>query len=291
MARTRCAGGDLGAPGLMTNGHERLRVMVVDDDPIARRGVLRLLGDRPDVTVVGEFAGAEQALADVKRLAPDAVLLDIEMPGRSGFDVADALRAADGPYVIFVTAHDRYAVDAFRLHALDYVLKPVDRTRLLDALSRARREQGSRRLLQRVDTLLSVGASPPANAHATVAYVAELMVRVGNRDIVIPVCEVDWIEADSYYARLHVGAREYLLRESLDKLERRLDPRQFARVHRSAIVRMDRVREVRRMAAGERSVVLGTGARVRVSRKRWKPFVRSLRERTQLGGPPPSVVS
>lgn len=276
---------------LVTTGHERLRVMVVDDDPFARRGLMRLLGDRPDVRVVGEFAGGEQALAGVKRLAPDAVLLDIEMPGRSGFDVADALRAADGPYVIFVTAHDRYAVDAFRLRALDYVLKPVDRPRLFEALSRARRERGTRRLLEWAGGVRTAVASSASNQPGAPAYLAELMVRIANRDIVVPVAEVDWIEADSYYARLHVGAREYLLRESLDKLERRLDPRQFVRVHRSAIIRLDRVREVRRMAAGDRSVVLGTGARVRVSRKRWKPFVRCLRERTQLGDSPVAVVS
>jgi two-component system LytT family response regulator len=260
---------------------EPLRVLIVDDDPLARRGVQRLLERSGATQVVGECADAQQAVAAVNRLKPDVVLLDIEMPGDDGFSVADALQTGEAPYIIFVTAYDRYAVEAFRRHALDYVLKPPAPERLAEALDRARGQRDARRMLQWANRVHSaVADGTPATTPSE--HLTEILVRVAMRDVIVQVADIDWIEADSYYARLHVATREYLLREPLHLLERRLDPQQFVRVHRSAIVNVRRVREVRYERTGERIIVLSTGARVRVSRNRWKWFAGQLRERTRV---------
>jgi two-component system LytT family response regulator len=260
---------------------EPLRVLIVDDDPLARRGVQRLLERAGGAQVIGECADAHEAVASVGRLKPDVVLLDIEMPGDDGFSVADALESGEAPYVIFVTAYDRYAVDAFRHRALDYVLKPPSVDRLSEALDRARGQRDARRMLQwanRVHAAVAEGSPTSGSSD----HLTEILVRVAMRDVIVQVDDIDWIEADSYYARLHVGPREYLLREPLHLLERRLDSQYFVRVHRSAIVNVRRVREVRYERTGERIIVLSTGARVRVSRNRWKWFAGQLRERTRV---------
>lgn len=260
---------------------EPLRVLIVDDDPLARRGVQRLLDRRAGARVIGECAHARDAVAAVERLKPDVVLLDVEMPGDDGFSVAATLEGADAPYIIFVTAYDRYAVDAFRHRALDYVLKPPAPERLGEALDRARSQRDARRMLQWANRLHSaVTDATPIPSEP--GYLDEILVRVAMRDVIVQAADIDWIEADSYYARLHVGSREYLLREPLHLLARRLDPAQFVRVHRSAIVNLKRVREVRYERTGERVIVLSTGAHVRVSRNRWKGFAGQLRERTRV---------
>jgi two-component system LytT family response regulator len=261
-----------------------LRILIVDDDPIARRGIRRMLPNGDSALVVGECENAAQAIDAVGKLSPEVVLLDIEMPGDDGFAVADRLQAADAPYVIFVTAYDRYAVEAFKKKALDYVLKPVAPERLGEALDRARAQRDARRMLIWANRMRAAGAD--AGAGVPSEHLNEILVRVAMREVVIPVGDIDWIEADSYYARLHVAGREYLLREPLHLLERRLDPLHFVRVHRSAIVNVKRVREVRYERTGERIIVLTTGARVRVSRNRWRWFSEQLRERTRVGPAP-----
>ncbi len=266
-----------------------LRVLVVDDDPLARRGVHRMLERSGNAEVVGEAANADHAIAAVQKLTPDVVLLDVEMPGDDGFSVASALETGVAPYIIFLTAYDRYAVEAFRHKALDYVLKPAAPERLAEALDRARAQRDARRLLQwanRVHSAVSdgTGGGSPQGDHLT-----EILVRVANRDVLVQVADIDWIEADSYYARLHVNGKEFLLREPLHMLERRLDPEHFVRVHRSAIVNIKRVREVRYERTGERVLLLSTGARVRVSRNRWRLFAVQLRERTRIA--PSTAVS
>jgi two-component system LytT family response regulator len=273
LARRHDVAQDIGA-GL---ADEPLRILLVDDDPIARRGMHRILEKDGNTRIVGEAADAAQAIAAVPRLSPDVVLLDIEMPGQDGFKVADSLNAGEAPYVIFVTAYDRYAVEAFRHRALDYVLKPVAPERLAEALGRARAQRDARRLLRWANQVQAGGTGAAPREH-----LSEILVRVAMRDVVIQVPDIDWIEADSYYARLHVTGREYLLREPLHLLERRLDPGHFVRVHRSAIVNVKRVREVRHERTGERVIVLSTGAKVRVSRNRWRWFSEQLRERTRI---------
>lgn len=282
VIRFPTGGHDVTADASPAISDEPLRVLLVDDDPLARRGVQRLLERIGTIKVVGEAADAKSALRAVESLAPDALLLDIEMPGDDGFSVADALSSVDAPYIVFLTAYDRYAVEAFRHQAVDYVLKPPAQERLAEALDRARAQRDARRLLQwasRVQSAVSGGSSP---AVAAPDHLTEIMVRVATRDVLVQVSEIDWIEADSYYARLHVGGKEYLLREPLHMLERRLNPDDFVRVHRSAIVNINRVCEVRYERTGERMIALSTGARVRVSRNRWRWFSAQLRERTRI---------
>ncbi|MDA1082409.1 MAG: LytTR family DNA-binding domain-containing protein [Gemmatimonadetes bacterium] len=262
-----------------------LRVLLVDDDPMARRRAARLLKKIGAAEVVGEAADAREAIAAVHKLNPDVVLLDIEMPGDDGFSVADALEANEAPYIIFLTAYDRYAVEAFQHKALDYVLKPAAPDRLAEALERARAQRDARKLLLWATGVQSAIGEGSAPGDPGSDYLTEIMVRVAMRDVLVQVNEIDWIEADSYYARLHVGAKEYLLREPLQALESRLHPERFVRVHRSAIVNIKRVREVRYERTGERVIVLSTGARVRVSRNRWRDFSLQLRDRTRVTPP------
>jgi two-component system LytT family response regulator len=265
-------------PSSAAHTQSSLRVVLVDDDPLARRSLRRLLADDRDVSIVGEFPNADQAAEAIARLAPDAILLDIEMPGRSGFELVDALPAEMRPYVVFVTAHDRYALEAFATQAMDYVLKPVSRERLREAMRRAREQRDDDRLATWARRWQPKDGSPPPLS----PYLSELLVRVANRSIVVAVNELEWIEADSYYARLHAGGRSYLLREPLQRLEQRLNPADFIRVHRSAIVNVHRVCEIRHESPGERVLILTSGTRVRVSRTRWRWFATHLLERTRV---------
>lgn len=256
-----------------------LRVIVVDDEPLAREDIGQLLVGRHDVDVVATCANGIEALDAVKRLRPDVLLLDIRMPGLDGFNVVAQLDRRELPYVVFVTAFDRFAIDAFRVRALDYLLKPVQRARLDEALNRAREQLEKRS----VDWPAAIQAAAREHVHEAQRpqFLTELMVRVGSRDIVIKVGDIDWIQAETYYARLHIRGRSYLYRERMHVLEAQLDPRHFARVHRSAIVNLDRVREIVHDHRGDHVVVLSTGARVKTSHQRWLDFRDMMRQRTR----------
>ncbi len=263
---------------------DRLRVAVVDDEPLARADILQLLRARSDVAVVATCASGSAAIRAVRDVAPDLLLLDIRMPGLDGFGVVARLDAARMPYVVFVTAFDRFALEAFRVRALDYLLKPVQPARLEETLRRAREQLRLRAVTDWAASLQA--AAREATALATMGvddgpYWGEVMVRTGQRDVVLRTGDIDWVEADTYYARLHVGPKSYLLRERMHVLAARLDPRRFARVHRSAIVNLASVREITRDGRGEHVVVLSTGARVRVSPHRWKEFRETMRRRTR----------
>ena len=257
---------------------KELRVIVVDDEPLAREDIVQLLSRRAGVHVVATCANGIEALDAVRRLRPDVLLLDIRMPGIDGFGVVERLERRELPYVVFVTAFDRFAIDAFRVRALDYLLKPVQPARLDEALSRAREQLGRRSM---EDWAASVHDAAAEHSRAADSYLTELMVRVGTRDIVIRVDEVDWIQAETYYARLHVRGRSYLYRERMHVLESQLNPRHFARVHRSAIVNLDRVREIVHDNRGDHVIVLSTGARVKTSHQRWLEFRDIMRQRTR----------
>ena len=240
-----------------------LRVLVVDDEPLARERVRTLLASETDVEVVGECADGAEAVAAIERLAPDLVLLDVQMPGVDGFDVLDAIPGDRLPAVIFVTAYDRYALKAFEVHALDYLLKPFDRERFGLALDRARRELARN----------EVGG---AAGHRLLAllegirverrYPARLVVREAGRVFFLSVAEIDWIEAVGNYARIHVGKRSHLLRETMKSLERRLDPDRFVRLHRSSIANVDRIRRLESNRRGDVAVVLADGTQLASSR-------------------------
>jgi two-component system, LytTR family, response regulator len=236
-----------------------IRALVVDDEAPARRRIRRLLAAEPDLAVIGECADGESAVAAIARDRPDLVFLDVQMPERSGFDVVKSLPAAAMPAVLFVTAHDRYAVRAFDVHAVDYLLKPFTADRFRTALQRAR----ERIALRRADTGVARLAQ---TLRARPAYLSRLPVRSGGRTVFVDLGLVEWLEASDNYVTLHVAGREHLVRETLASLESQIDPDRFVRVHRSAIVAVDRVVEIRSLTHGDAVVILGGGAAVPVSR-------------------------
>ena len=258
-----------------------LRVVIVDDEPLAREDIMQLLVGRQDVDVVATCANGAEALDAVRRLKPDVLLLDIRMPGLDGFNVIAQLEGRELPYIVFVTAFDRFAIDAFRVRALDYLLKPVQPARLDEALDRAREQLGRRPAEEWSNAVHSTAREQAEGIDDAPTYLTEVMVRVGTRDIVVKVDDVDWIQAETYYVRLHIRGRSYLYRERMHVLESQLNPRHFSRVHRSAIVNLDRVREIVHDSRGDHVVVLSTGARVKTSHQRWLEFRDTMRQRTR----------
>jgi len=238
-----------------------IRALIVDDEPPARRRLRQLLADDPEVELAGECAGGREAVALIRSLQPDLVLLDVQMPGMSGFDVLASLDRAHWPHVVFVTAHDAYAVRAFEVHALDYVLKPVSRARVREALARAKRAVAHDRRADASDKLARAlqdlrGPAPPGR----------IAVKVDGRVLLLHTGEIRWVEAAGNYARLHLGGASHLVREPLKDLLARLGPERFVRVHRSAAVNLDAVREFRPWFKGASVVVLDDGTRLTVSR-------------------------
>ncbi|MBV8846468.1 MAG: response regulator transcription factor [Bryobacterales bacterium] len=249
-------------------GNSEIRVLVADDEPLARRGVRQLLAPHRDMAVVGEARNGGETLRALDELSPDLLFLDVQMPEMDGFEVLRTRGADRMPAVVFVTAHDQFAVRAFEAYALDYLVKPLHVERFEAALQRVRERL---RLIEAADLAARLAALLDAEKAEREKWGAErLVVPIATGDLVISVAEIDWIGADDYYARLHVGAKSHLLRESLTSLETRLDPRRFARVHRSAIVQIDRIRELR----GD-ELVLRDGMRVAVSRRR-RPTIENL---------------
>jgi two-component system LytT family response regulator len=248
------------------SGGGPLRALVVDDEPLARTLVRVLLEGDPEVAVAGECSGVDAA-AEAARTRPDILFLDVQMPEVDGFAVLAAIGIDDAPVVVFVTAYDQYAIRAFDVHALDYLLKPIDEARFRVAVDRAKARARDRR----------EGAADPrlrALLDEQARLVRRLLVRTRDKTVVVDVDQIDWIEAADYYATLHVGPREHLLRETLNELEQRLDPRRFFRVHRSAIVNLERVREIHPLFRGDGELVLRDGTRVRLSRTRRRAFQR-----------------
>jgi two-component system LytT family response regulator len=235
------------------------RVLVVDDEALARRRMRRYLAADSDVIVVGECGDGVSAVDAIRTLKPDIVLLDVQIPELDGFDVLRTLSPSELPAVVFVTAFDRYAVRAFDLHAIDYLLKPFRRDRFDLALARAKARIAARVRDQRLaDLVESLGT---ATKHPTRVTVGR-----GHSLVVIDWVDVDWIEAADNYVTLHVGQTEYLLRRTLNSLEKELDGRQFARIHRSAIVQIDRVIELIPETHGDSTLRLRGGRSLTVSR-------------------------
>lgn len=239
-----------------------LRILIVDDEPLVRRGLRSLLDREPEVTVLGECRNGDEALEAILRLRPDVVFLDVQMPGRDGLEVAGALPPEGRPLIVFVTAFDRYAVRAFDIHAVDYLLKPFDDERFHTAMQRVRdrlRRRESGQLEDRLGALLE-------ELRGRDDVLERFAIRTAGKVRFVPVAEVDWIEAADNYVRLHTPGGRHVLRETLKHLEERLDPGQFIRVHRSAMVNTARIREIEPLFNGEHTIVLTTGARVTLSR-------------------------
>lgn len=287
----------------MADAAAPVRAVVADDEPAAREVVVTLLADEP-VRVVGEAAQGKETVELVRRLRPDLLFLDIQMPDLDGFGVLEALGDDVPPGIVFVTAHDEHALRAFDVHALDYVLKPFGRPRFHAAVERALRRLAAEDALgwkRTVETLvrgrgLREGEGDAAARLLRTAVDAEgrsgsgatrpsgaprrLGVRLGSRTILVDVPDIDWVEADGDYVRLHVGGKVHLISERMRVLEETLDPTRFVRIHRSAIVNLKRIRELRREPDGGGLAVLSDDVRLRVARSRWE----TLEEALGLGG-------
>jgi two-component system LytT family response regulator len=260
----------------------KIRTVIIDDEPLARAAVRILLKRDPEIDIVGECGDGASAVKLIRKVSPDLVFLDIQMPRVSGFDVLDRLELTSMPIIIFITAFDQYAIKAFDVHALDYLLKPFTDERFERSLERAKQQVRDGEIGDLGRRLVSlagyVKSDLPENDalqihKSTEPYTGRFMIKRSGRIFFIKATEIDWIEAADYYVKLHAGKASHLLRERMHNLERGLDPDQFIRVHRSAIVNIDRIRELQQMFNGEYSVVLNNGTELKLSR--------SYRERIQ----------
>jgi len=277
------AHGDRRARGDRKGRHVRalappIRTLIVDDEPLARRTLENLLAADPGIEIAGVCQNGREALARLSEEPLDLVVLEVEMPGLDGFEVVARVPAAWMPAVVFVTAHDRHALRAFEVSAVDYVLKPLDKARFARAIARAKdmiRLGQARHLTARLLAMLGDGADPPTAVDDR-PIADRVVVKDGARVTLVPAAEIDWIEAEDYYAAIHVGAVVHLVREPLCDLEQRLDPSCFVRVHRSAMVNVARIQELRSLPRGEAELVLRDGTRLRVSRSRRRHLVHML---------------
>jgi two-component system LytT family response regulator len=265
--------------------NRRLRVLIVDDEPLARTQIRELLAPESDLQVIGECGNGAEALKVIARDEPDLVLLDIQMPEVDGFSVAKAIGTEGMPAVIFVTASDAHALRAFDVHAVDYVLKPIDRDRLLEAIGRARRRIGAapdpeseRQMRARLATMIADVTAAVTNATVSGQVTTRLAIKGDGRVRFVRTTEVDWIEAMDNYVRLHIGRETHIIRDTLTRLEQRLPAQSFLRIHRSTIVNIDRIREIQPWFGGEYVLILGDGTKLTTGR-RYRAAVQELLDR------------
>ena len=238
-----------------------IRTLVVDDEPMARERIVGLLSEEPDVQVVGECSDGGQAVAAIQNLAPDLVFLDVQMPSGDGFGVLRQIKPAQMPMVVFVTAYNDYALQAFEVHALDYLLKPFGRDRLQQSLAHARKQHEGHRAGE-----LGKGIMALVDNIAPERKPDRLVVKSGGRVFFVRTDEIEWIEAAGNYVRLHLATQTHVFRETMNDMEARLDPERFFRIHRSRIVNADRIKELQPWTSGEYLLVLQNGAHLRLSR-------------------------
>jgi two-component system LytT family response regulator len=245
------------------NSAPAIRALIADDEPLARQRVRQFLGAEQGLRVVGESHDGAEAVRDILRLRPDLVFLDIQMPGLTGFEVIDTVGLERMPVVVFVTAFDRYALNAFDVHAVDYLLKPYSRERFRAALESAVRAIRSRRMAGHAaglnELIASLGEDGRLEPH--------ILVRAGGRLTVVKVADIDWVEAAGNYVELHVGNHRHLVRSSMKSMTRRLDVRTFVRIHRSTILNVERIKELRQLRTGDYDVLLKDGRKLTLSRR------------------------
>ena len=240
----------------------KIRTLVVDDEPMARERILGLLAQETDVEVIGQCADGVQAVSAIQQLSPELVFLDVQMPAVDGFGVIKQVGADKMPMVVFVTAYDEYALQAFEVHALDYLLKPFGRDRLQQCLDHARHQRDRHRAGELGKSLLAlVQDFKPEQKKQD-----RLVVKSGGRVFFVRTEDIDWIEASGNYVRLHLKEQSYLFRETMNQMESRLDPQRFFRIHRSRIVNTERIKELQPWFNGEYVVVLHNGTQLRLSR-------------------------
>lgn len=250
-----------------------IRVLIVDDEPLARQRLEDLLRPLAAIEIVGTADGGDAAIDAIRRLTPDLVFLDVQMPGRTGLDVVREIGPEQMPATILVTAYDQYALKAFDLAAIDYLVKPFDDDRFEQAFQRARHMIELRDLGRLSSQLLSLlqnteRAGPAADRSTESSYLERIAVEMRGQVRVVPVEQIDYITASGPYVELHVGEKTHLIRERLQTLEERLDPARFFRIHRSAIVRLDRIDTLLRDPGGDYAVRLNSGTQLSVSRSR-----------------------
>jgi two-component system, LytTR family, response regulator len=238
-----------------------IRALIIDDEPLARRSLVRFLKNDPEVEVVDECADGESAVAMILGKKPDLVFLDVQMPEMDGLGVVRTVGISRMPVTIFVTAYDRYALRAFEVNAIDYLLKPVGQERFTDALTRAKR-----RIVEKSQCDLNQNIKAMLERLRSNEYLEHLSVAQNGRIVLVRTKEIDWIEANGNYARLHVGLRTHEIRETLNGLERKLDPREFLRIHRSTIVNVRAIKEMQPWFHGYHLVLLQNGQELRMSR-------------------------
>ncbi len=262
-----------------------IRAVIADDEPLARRGIRQLLAPYRDVTVVAEARNGRETVRVLRELRPDLLFLDVQMPELDGFGVLREHGAERMPAVIFVTAYDDFAVRAFETHALDYLVKPVEEARFAAALERTRerlRSAAAVELAHRLAALLMTREEQTREEQRVSRPVRQrLLVPTSAGELLLDAEEIDWIKAEDYYAAIHARGRRHLIRESLASLEQRLEEERFMRVHRSAIINLARVRELRAEPTGETVLVLLDGTRIPVSRRRREQVAGILRRLTR----------
>jgi two-component system, LytTR family, response regulator len=240
-----------------------IRVVLVDDEPPARRKLRHLLASEPDVTIAGEAGNGAEAVELLNRLQPDLAFLDIQLPDCSGFDVVESLESPENLHLVFVTAHDDFALKAFNVHALDYLLKPVEPSRFAQSLQRVRRlleAPSPSRLASRLEELVQALRADPT-------YARRLLIQENGRSIFVDVSRVDWLEAARNYTCIYSGDRTYTVRSSLESLAGKLNPAAFRRINRSEIVNIARIAEVRSWFHGDQKVILKNGKELNWSRR------------------------
>jgi two-component system LytT family response regulator len=234
----------------------------VDDEPLARERIRDILETDSEIEIIGECASGQEAIEAIGRQSPDLVFLDVEMPGKDGFAVLEELGPGLIPAIIFVTAYDQYAVRAFEVYALDYLLKPFDQERFEKALLRAKahiQNEKSENITERILSALEEIKSRPV-------HLERLVIKMNGHVFFVKTEDIDWLEAEGNYVRLHAGKESYLLRDTISALEGQLDPKRFVRVHRSAIVNIDRIQELQAWFHGEYRIILREGVQLTLSR-------------------------
>ena len=240
----------------------KIQVLIVDDEPLARERIRKLLQKEADLEIIGECADGSEAVAAIRKQRPDLVFLDVQMPELDGFGVLEQLEPGPIPVVVFVTAHDRFALRAFEVHALDYLLKPFDAERFRNALERARdRVQGRQtgELSHRISELL-------ADLRTGAKKQDRLAVKTGGKILFLRMAEIEWIEAADNYVNLHLGSEAHLHRETMAALEEKLPADKFMRISRSTIVNLERIRELQPLFHGEYAVIMRNGTRLTLTR-------------------------
>jgi two-component system LytT family response regulator len=247
----------------------KIKTLIVDDEPLARERVRRFLRDESDIEFVGECGNGAEAVSKIKQEKPDLVFLDIQMPEKNGFEVIKSLDAKSIPTVIFVTAYDQYALQAFDVHALDYLLKPFNRERLHRAVLRAREHIENKTRGNLDERLMSL----IADLKSEKKYLERLVVKSVGRVFFLKINEIDWIEAAGNYLKLHAGRESHLIRETMNGIEAKLNPDKFLRIHRSTVVNIDSIKELHPMFSGDYSVILRNGTELTLSRNYRERFL------------------